>query len=1382
MKKILLTFLFMLPLLSGAQGEASWWFFGENASLDFSSGAPLPGPVGSLSTTEGCSTISDECGNLLFYSDGSQIWNRNGNQMPNGFGLSGNGTSAQSAIIIPDLTNSNIYFVITVYTVLEYSMVDMNLNGGLGDVVPGRKNIPMLSSTQEKVTAALNDNGDRYWIVGFDDGGVYTAWRAGGGVVDTNPARVVVSNIAAASAIDDDRGYLRLSPDGSKIINTSVGFNDPLVMCDFNNSNGVVSNPIVLTNPGSSSDEFYGAEFSGDSRLLYVNANSNNGGNGNISNNVKQLLQYDTQGGAGWENNPFVLSTNTGEGRGALQLGIDGKIYHARTYTQNLGVVNNPNVIGMGANYVHAGVTLPNSMRVREGLPPFITSFFEPSFLATDANQGSGGGNNNPETDFCDGTPIQFDSSGSGLCATATVNWDFGDGTTSNVFNPVHTFPAPGDYTVTLTVTSGFYSNTAVDVISIYEVPVANPVNDVFLCDSDMNGTEDRDLAILETAQVIDTQTNPNFIVAYYLTQANADNNTAAISLPYTFPIGTTTIYARITNDLNAASRECFDTTSFDVIVAAGSGATAPADLVACDDDNDGFFTFDLTTVESEVLGTLPAAQFTITYHSDLTNAQNGTAAIPNPTSYVNATAGTSETIFVRLEDMNPGGCNSTTEFDISVFDTPTANLVPNVALCDTANDNTEDVTLTAFDVDVLGTQTNPNYVITYHATQADADADAMPLGSPFSVVGTTTVYVRIDNATNETCFDTSLFTITLNTIPVANTVTEYRLCDDLTNDGTELFDLTTKDVEVLGTQNPADFNIEYFTSQADADLGSVGGATPLVSPYNSGDDEIFVRIETVANTDCANTTSFNIFVDELPIAGTPPNVIVCDDPSNDGVEDVNLAQFDAAILNGQTNPNFIVSYHASQADADADAMPLGSPFTVSTTTPNLFARIDNGDNNDCYTTTSFQFVISPTPTANTVQDMITCDDPGNDGSEIFDLSIATPQVLGGQNPADFNVTYHSSQNDANNNVGALPLSYASDPTTIPETIYVRIENVNNVQCADFTDFTLTVSEQPTAGVALDQRGCDDASNDGVEEFDFSNVDVDILDGLNPADFTVTYHSSQTDADTGANALNFPYTNVSQAQTIYARVENNLNTDCYDTSTFGIEVFERPVISNQGPITICAGVNEVLDAGPGYTSYLWSTGETTQTITVNRGDDYEVTVFNADGCDSTARIVVIESDVAVIQRIDVEQFEVNTNQLTAIVTGSGDYEYSLDDFVYQDSPRFNNLYPGYYTIYVRDKNGCGTVSMEAVIIGGPPYFTPNQDGFHDTWQVIAIDTVPDANIYIFDRYGKLLKQIDPQGIGWDGTYNGNPMPSSDYWYVVELSDGRSFKGHFALKR
>lgn len=1583
MKKFLLLIVLILPLLSVAQGEASWWFFGTNAGLDFNTGAPQSVTTGALSTFEGCSTISDSCGNLLMYSDGSTIWNANNVPMPNGTGLSGNSSSAQSAIIIPDLLATDIYFVVTISSGsgLRYSIVDMGLAGGLGDVIPNRRDILIQQNTQEKVTASLNDAGDRYWILTFENG-VYSAYFAGGGFVSTNPATVVNSNIPQTSGLTDARGYIRLSPDGSRVLNTSIGNAGTAWLCNFNDATGVVSNPTALSNGTSNVNRFYGAEFSPDSQLIYLNANSQDTGNGCGATNIREVLQFNPAAGAGWNSNPVALGNVTGanSGRGALQLGIDGRLYQARTCQPWLGVIRSPNTVGTGANYVDDGVALTAPTQSREGLPPFITSFFTPSFLATDANQGSGGGNVNPETDFCDGTPVQFNSTGSGLCAAATVNWDFGDGTGSNLFNPVHTFPAPGDYTVVLTVTSGSYSNTAIDIISIYDVPVANPIADVFLCDSDMNGDEVRDLTLVETPQIIGAQTNPNFVVSYFLTQNNADNNLGAITNPYTFNVGTTTIYARITNDLNVESRQCFEVISFDVIVAPGSGATMPADIDVCDDDNDGFWAFDLTTVEATVLGTLPATQFVITYHNSAADASADANAITNPTAYVNMTAGTTETIHVRLEDQNPGGCTSTTSFDISVFDTPTANPVIDFRVCDTNNDSTEIIDLTQFDMEVLGTQTNINYVITYHndqtdadadanaltagtfdlnvanrtivarienglnescfdtvvinlfldiqpvanpvaiyrlcddpsnngsevfdlgtrnpevldtqnaadfnieyftnqpdadlgsaggatpvinnyssggqtmyvriesivnpscfdtttfdivvddipvasspvdfiicddagndgiadvdlmtefdvdvlngqtqttfvvtyhANQADADADSNALSSPLSVnLGTTTIIARIDNSDNETCFSTAPINIILNEQAVANTVTEYRICDDASNDGLEDFDLTIKDSEVLGAQTAANFNIEYFTSQPDADLGSVGGATPVVSPFNSGSTTIFVRIETIANTDCFDTTSFDIFVDDLPIAGTPADIVVCDDPSNDGVEDVDLSQFDVAILNGQTNPSFIVSYHATQADADADANPLASPYTVSANTPNLFARIDNGDNNDCFTTSTFQFVIRATPTANDVQDMITCDDPSNDGSEIFDLAMADAQVLVNQNPADFTISYHSSLADADANANPLPTNYASTTTT-PETIYVRIENNANVQCYDTTDFTLTVSLQPTAGIAADQRGCDDPSNDGIEEFDFTTVDTEILDGQSAADYEVTYHTSLNDAENDANAISFPYTNVSSPQTIYARIENRLNSECYDVGFFDIEVFERPIIANQGPITICAGVDEVLDAGPGYTSYLWSTGETTQTITVNTGADYDVTVTNANGCDTTATVVVIESDVAVIERIDIDQFNMANNMITAIVSGSGDYDFSLDNFIYQDSPRFDNLFPGFYTVYVRDKNGCGIVSQDVVIIGGPQFFTPNQDGFNDTWQVIAIETVDDADIYIFDRFGKLLKQISPTGAGWDGTYNGNPMPSSDYWYLVELSDGRSFRGHFALKR
>jgi gliding motility-associated-like protein len=110
--------------------------------------------------------------------------------------------------------------------------------------------------------------------------------------------------------------------------------------------------------------------------------------------------------------------------------------------------------------------------------------------------------------------------------------------------------------------------------------------------------------------------------------------------------------------------------------------------------------------------------------------------------------------------------------------------------------------------------------------------------------------------------------------------------------------------------------------------------------------------------------------------------------------------------------------------------------------------------------------------------------------------------------------------------------------------------------------------------------------------------------------------------------------------------------------------------------------------------------------------------------------------------------------------------------------------PGIHTVFVRDVNGCSTASIEVAVLGIPTYFTPNGDGFNDTWNVKGVSSFYNSNteVRIFDRYGKLLKQIGAAGLGWDGTFNGEPLPSDDYWYVVKFEDGRTFRGHFSLKR
>lgn len=115
---------------------------------------------------------------------------------------------------------------------------------------------------------------------------------------------------------------------------------------------------------------------------------------------------------------------------------------------------------------------------------------------------------------------------------------------------------------------------------------------------------------------------------------------------------------------------------------------------------------------------------------------------------------------------------------------------------------------------------------------------------------------------------------------------------------------------------------------------------------------------------------------------------------------------------------------------------------------------------------------------------------------------------------------------------------------------------------------------------------------------------------------------------------------------------------------------------------------------------------------------------------------------------------------------------------------FNHVQAGIHTLYIRDKNGCGTASILISIIGYPKFFTPNGDGHNEYWQIKGINTQFQAHsiIYIFDRYGKLLKQLNPLSSGWDGTFNGEILPTSDYWFRVQLQDGRMFNGHFTLKR
>ncbi|MES2409985.1 MAG: choice-of-anchor L domain-containing protein [Bacteroidota bacterium] len=310
---------------------------------------------------------------------------------------------------------------------------------------------------------------------------------------------------------------------------------------------------------------------------------------------------------------------------------------------------------------------------------------------------------------------------------------------------------------------------------------------------------------------------------------------------------------------------------------------------------------------------------------------------------------------------------------------------------------------------------------------------------------------------------------------------------------------------------------------------------------------------------------------------------------------------------------------------------------------------------------------------------------------------------------------------------------------------------------------------------------CDaDAVQDGLSTIEFLSYLVPTLFTNLPSGYQVRFFNSPT--STTPLLDSFQNTTAFQ-QVIYAKI---IDSNCYPAFpvTLNVSVFPEDIAHET--IGICNNDSITLTADGGFKSYLWNTaaGDETQSIEVAMPGIYEVTITNAADCTKVKTFTVVGSEIASIDNIIVHDLNYN-NSVEIVASGTGNYEYSIDGIHYQDSPVFNNLSGLVYTAYVRDKNGCGIAEQEFYLIQIPKYFTPNGDGFNEYWNIKDGNPMSQnvgSIIYIYNRFGKLLKQISAGGFGWDGTYNGKLMPADDYWFTIQLPDGRATKGHFTLKR
>ena len=793
------------------------------------------------------------------------------------------------------------------------------------------------------------------------------------------------------------------------------------------------------------------------------------------------------------------------------------------------------------------------------------------------------------------------------------------------------------------------------------------------------------------------------------------------------------------------------------------------------------------------------------------------------------------------VSDDSPG--STFTSFELIVDPLPIITDTVELKQCDDDTDGFSLFNLNEAATDISTNFANETFV--FYPTLADAENDTNAFTAAEALIfenrTVTTDVVWARAISSENCYRIAQVDIIVSTTGLpASFERSFSVCDDFLdidgndtannddNDGISAFDFSSVTQEVLDLfPTTQQLTVTYYRNQADA-LAELNAIADPSNYRNIGypiTQQIYIRVDSDLDNDCLGFGPYITLTVEPVTAQEVGDLELCDDlDDGDGfngiVQTFNLESQTATILGTQDPSDFTVTYHNSAADALSGNAPIATPAMYENITPNLetiFVRVEN-NLSGCFTAqTSFDLIVNPLPVANFVEDLEVCDD-NTDGSaqngfsQSFDLELQTAGILGTQDPTQFTVTYHASLADAQ--AGALPLgSPFSNSVPFSQIIYARVYN-SLTGCANgISNFNAIVNPEPTTENASNLSYCDDDldgddTNGFVQNIDLDSQITEILGPLqDPDDFNVTFHETQTDATDGTDALSSPYTNTTaNQQTIFVRVENK-DTQCVnDDFTFDVIVNPLPEFTVTSPQIVCLSGPDLtifVENPAAVYDYVWTDPSGNDIIgsqiTISSGGLYTVTATttNGTGCTRTREILVNESSVATITDADVTIVDdSDNNSITIDPTnlGIGDYQYALIDedgvlTSFQDLPFFENLQGGFYTIVVQDKNGCRPNARLLVsVIEFPKFFTPNNDGINDTWAIKGANSTffPSAQINIFNRFGKIVAQIDIDTQGWDGTYGGKILASDDYWFSIMLVDRngvlRERKGNFSLLR
>ena len=849
-----------------------------------------------------------------------------------------------------------------------------------------------------------------------------------------------------------------------------------------------------------------------------------------------------------------------------------------------------------------------------------------------------------------------------------------------------------------------------------------------------------------------------NPIVTYYEFEADADANINALPPFYDNTVNPFTVFVRVTNGVTG----CFDVKPLHIEVLPAPSVNPVSDFIICDDDQDAMSILDLTSKNNEINTDTTTIFSHYLSENDLNNSIN---EITNSTNYNTA----STTIYTKVEN-SITGCFAITTINVIVNTLPIFPVISNFILCEDDGNQIADFILADKDAEILNGQTGKEVFYFENPNDALTNTNSIDKNTIYNNTSQfQTIYVRVQNITDPSCFGLSSFELEVGSDPIYNLPQDVNVCDDNSNDGFATFSLndTTQEVIANSTDNLV---VTYYLNLADAEsqTNAIQGDSFTTT---ENPQQLFISVDN--GTFCKSIASFEYNVIQVPIIGNAPNLSQCDtDTDGSMIFDLTQVEIDVVAIRQE---NTIINFYANETDLLSGTNQITTPDTYNNieNPQTVYIEVYNTISN-CGASVPFDLIVNIPPTIEDIEFYDICENTNNS----FNLFDTTAALIGTQN--NVILSFYSNLADAELSQNAINTNYTY--TTNNDTIFVRAED-SITSCFSTGFFNLRVNALPTSNLQ-DLEACDD-DFDGFLVFDLTQQTIVILNNQDPLINQVSYFETETDALNNTNAITDLLYNAQHEQVLYVRIEN-INTSCFTTGNFNVYVNRKPEVDIEDqvvcldnlPLVVSALSNESSD------TYLWSTGETTPEIDIVSVGNYSVTITSIFGCTATSNFSVSASQQALVS-FDVSPAFQDPHTIVVEAEGLGDYVYQLDDNEPQTSNIFYNVPIGIHYITVIDLNGCGpSPPQEVFVIDVPQFVTPNGDGFFDTWHITGVSQLEGTVVTVFDRYGKLLTVLKHTDIGWNGRYNGNLMPANDYWYVADVVfEGETFqlKGHFTLR-